>query len=128
MSAPVSDRPEEPGRTPWPVRALSWVVAAGVILVLPALLLGSFGWAIMTVWGLAIVGLSLVGLLNLAGERDRWRATVAFRRWDYATNHRGWPRVYPTFMQTTWYIVGGSFLMLLAGILFVLFGLTEVAR
>ncbi len=102
------------------------MTGAGVVLVLPALVLGKFGWLVMTVWGLAIIGLSLVGLLNLAGERDRWRATWAFRRWGYATNRRGW-RVYP-FMQTTWYIVGGSFLMLLVGVMFALFGMMEAGR
>jgi hypothetical protein len=74
------------------------------------------------------VGLSLVGLLNLAGERDRWRAGWALRRWDHATNRRAWPTAYPTFMQTTWYIVGGSFLMLLVGAMFAIFGITEVGR
>jgi hypothetical protein len=102
------------------------VTGAGVFLVLPALLLGRLGWLVMTAWGLAIVALSLVGLLNLAGERDRWRATWVFRRWDYATNRRGW--WYPTFVQTTWYLVAFSFMTLLVGIMFALYGIAEVGR
>jgi hypothetical protein len=56
------------------------------------------------------------------------RAMWVFRRWDYGHNPRGWPRVYPAFMGTTWYIVGGSFLMLLVGVMFAVFGISQALR
>jgi hypothetical protein len=123
-----SEPPPKPGPSPLPVRVLGWVTALGVVLVLPTLLLGKVGWLAMTLWGTSIIGLSLIGVLNLAGERDRWRAMWVFRRWEYARNPRGWPRIYPAFMGTTWYIAGGSFLMLLVGVMFAVFGLSEALR
>jgi hypothetical protein len=123
-----SEPPPKPGPGPLPVRVLGWVTALGVLLVLPTLLLGKVGWLVMTLWGTSIIGLSLIGVLNLAGERDRWRAMWAFRRWEYAHNPRGWSRIYPAFMGTTWYIAGGSFLMLLVGVMFAVFGFSEALR